>query len=394
MRFKDVLVDEKLKTQLVALADTNRISHAQLFLGKEGTHSFALAIAYAQYICCEDKHDGDSCGKCHSCVMFEKLQHPDLHLIFPNCNALHVKKDSDSKQFTNVFRNFVIANNYHLAYNEWVQELKGKGDNNLLSINIRDCANIISQNSIRSYENGYKIYILWMAEKLHYSAAPKLLKTLEEPENKTLFILLAESSDAILPTILSRTQLVKIPPLKEEVIKQHLIDEEGLNESEAADIAAISEGSFTRARTLAKDNAELHHLLTCYNIFVKSAVSMARLNTGDPQTTLDKVDYPNLIKTIDELVKNGKETQKRFLTYLSNMFRNELLLHQSANTLVKTTGEERTVLGEFIQYFTVKNAGPLNKECDLAIRHIERNVNSAIVFTDLFFKIAQHIAKR
>lgn len=394
MRFKDVLVDEKLKTQLVALADTNRINHAQLFLGKEGTHSFALAIAYAQYICCEDKHDGDSCGKCHSCVMFEKLQHPDLHLIFPNCNALHVKKDSDSKQFTNVFRNFVIANNYHLAYNEWVQELKGKGDNNLLSINIRDCANIISQNSIRSYENGYKIYVLWMAEKLHFSAAPKLLKTLEEPENKTLFILLAENSDNILPTILSRTQLVKIPPLKEEVIKQHLIEDEGLNESEAADIAAISEGSFTKARSLAKDNAELHHLLTCYNIFLKSAVSMARLNVGDKQTTLDKVDYPNLIKMMEDLAKSGKEAQKRFLSYLSQMFRNELLLHQSATALVKTTGEERTVLGEYIQYFTVKNAGLLNNECDLAIRHIDRNVNASIVLTDLFFKIAQHIAKR
>ena len=201
MLFKDVLVDEELKRQLVALADENRISHAQLFLGRNGSHSFALALAFAQYICCTDRHDGDSCGQCHSCKMFEKLQYPDLHLIFPNCTFAEVDKDPDSEKLAGHFRDFVFANDYHLDYNEWVKHLKS--ERKQVVINIRDTANILMQNSIRSYENGYKIYILWMADKIQLAAANKLLKTLEEPESQSLFILIAESSDQMLPTILS-----------------------------------------------------------------------------------------------------------------------------------------------------------------------------------------------
>lgn len=386
MLFKDVLADEQLKKRLAALVDENRISHSQLFLAQRGSHSFALALAYAQYICCEDRHDGDSCGKCHSCIMFEKLQHPDLHLIFPNCTALHVKKDPESKAFMNEFRQFVLSSNYHLDYDEWTRVLKS--ERKQISINIRDCADIIAQNNTRSYENGYKIYILWMAEKLSYDAAPKLLKTLEEPESKTLFILLAENSVEILPTILSRTQLVKVPPLKEEVIREHLVEDDGLNPAEAADIAAISEGSYTKALMLAKDSDQLHHKLTQYNIFMQCVVAHAR------QESLEKINFPRYLDLIAALTKEGHEEQKRFIAYISRMFRNELLLHQKTPSLVKSTGEERKVLGDFIQYFTVKNAAPLNKECDLALYHIERNVNPTLVFTDFFFKISKLLSNR
>ena len=386
MRFKDVLVDETLKKRLAKLVDENRISHAQLFLGKAGSHSFALAVAYAQYICCEDKHDGDSCGKCHSCVMFEKLQHPDLHLVFPNCTTKEVPKDSDSKLLTNQFRDFVFANDYHIDLNEWIRELKG--DNKQVGINIRDCANIIAQNNIRAYENGYKIYILWMAEKLNHTAAPKLLKTLEEPENKTLFILLAESSDMILPTILSRTQLVKIPPLPESVIKEQLIEKEQLDEKEAADIAAISEGDYIKARHLMTDNSELHHLLLHYNIFMKSVTALVR------HADLGKVDYAGLQKTFKEVMDDGRDAQKQFFRYVSRMFRNELLLNKQSSALVKSTAEEFKVLDEFHSFFTIKNAAPLLKLCNDAIYHIERNVNSQLVFTDFYFQVAQALTNK
>ncbi len=386
MQFKDVMVNETLKKRLVSLVDENRISHAQLFLGKNGTHNFALAVAYAQYVCCEDRHDGDSCGKCHSCVMFEKLQHPDLHLIFPNCIAKSVKKDPESDLFAQDFREFVFNNNYHIDFDDWVKELKS--DNKVISINIRDCASIIRKNSVRSHENGYKVYILWMAEKLYHAAAPKLLKTLEEPENKTLFILLAESSDAILPTILSRTQLVKIPPLPEEVIRQHLIDEECMSEQEAADIAAISENNYIKALKLKGENAELHKFHKYYSLFVKSATSFVQ--TGN----LNDVEYFSVQNAIKDISKNGKDFQRNLMLYFSRMFRNELLINQKGKALVKATAEELKTLESFQQFFTIKNAMPLYNECNKAALHLERNVNVLMVFTDFYFKIAQNFAKR
>lgn len=386
MQFKDVMVDESLKRHLATLADENRISHAQLFLGKNGTHNFALAVAFAQYICCEDPHDGDSCGKCHSCRMFEKLQHPDLHLIFPNCIARSVKKDPESDLFAQDFRNFVFEHNYHIDFNDWVKELKS--ENKVVAINIRDCASIIRKNSTRAHENGYKIYIVWMAEKLHHTAAPKLLKTLEEPENKTLFLLLAESTDAILPTILSRTQLVKIPPVPEEVIKQHLMDEEHLDEEEAADIAAISENNYAKALSLKNESLELHQFHKYFTAFVKSASTYVQ--TGN----LEQMNYPEIQDIIKEISKSSKDFQKNLMRYFSRMFRNELLVNQKDNSLVKATADEYKTLEAYAPFFTLKNAQPLYNECNKASYHLERNANTMLVFTDFYFKLAQFFAKK
>ncbi|MEG2070717.1 MAG: DNA polymerase III subunit delta, partial [Bacteroidales bacterium] len=255
MLFKDVLVDQALKQQLINLIKEKRISHAQLFLGQAGSHTFALAVAYAQYLCCENRGENDSCGVCPSCIKFEKLSHPDFHLIFPNCITKSVKKDPDSKQFSQEFKDFVLEHQYHLDIHDWLDHLGG--ENKQASINIRDCANIINQNSIRSYEGGYKIYILWMVERLYHAAAPKLLKTLEEPENKTLFILIAESSDKILSTILSRTQLIKLPRLSVETIQKQLVSDFNISSDTAHDIAEISEGNYHKAITLYQNNSDM-----------------------------------------------------------------------------------------------------------------------------------------
>ncbi|MBQ4356082.1 MAG: hypothetical protein II757_05415 [Bacteroidales bacterium] len=387
MLLKDVLVDEGLKRQLTTLADENRISHAQLFLGKSGSHSFALALAYAQYICCTDRHDGDSCGHCHSCVMFEKLQHPDLHLIFPNCTYGEVKKDPDSQKLANYFREFAFANRFHLDYSEWVKWLKS--ENKQVNINIRDCAYIVGQNSMRSYENGYKIYILWMADKIQTAAANKLLKTLEEPESQSLFILLAESSDQILPTILSRTQLVKIPPISEENIKQHLIDEEHLSAEKAADIAAIAEGSYLKALRISQEDSSLHHLLTTYNLLMKSLTAYLH-----DKRDYARIDYLKVSSMLTDIAKDGKEAQRTLLNYLSRMFRNELLLNTGQSALVKATADEWKVLDEHRQFFTVKNAALLLNDCNQALYHVERNINAGILFTDFYFKLLLDLSKK
>jgi DNA polymerase-3 subunit delta' len=259
MLFKNVLVDPVLKQRLIALVKENRISHAQLFLSQAGAHSFALAVAYAQYICCSNRQEDDSCGACPSCAKFEKLAHPDLHFVFPNFITKQVKKDPDSRQFAQEFRDFVLAKNYHIDIEDWLSELEG--ENKQATINIRDCSNIIQQNSIQSYEGGHKIFIFWCLDRLYHAAAPKLLKTLEEPEKNTLFILLTENSDKILPTILSRTQLVKIPPLSKKIIAQQLVTDFSISEQKAADIAEISESNYIKAIKLKENNSELKEML-------------------------------------------------------------------------------------------------------------------------------------
>lgn len=385
MLFKNVLVDENLKRQLISLVKNNRISHAQLFLGQEGSHVFALAVAYAQYICCENPKEDDSCGVCPSCVKFSKLSHPDFHLIFPNCITKNVKKDPDSNQFAQEFKDFVFRKSYHISLEEWLKELGG--ENKQASINIRDCSNIINQNNIRSFEGGYKIYLVWMVERLYHAAAPKLLKTLEEPENKTLFILISENSDKILATILSRTQLIKIPPVSEENVKKQLMAEYNSPEEVAEDIAAISEGNYIRAVDLFLEKGELDLMLNYFELMFRSMIDYSRTPNNYAQ-----IKFLEVQSMFSEIISKGRESQKFFISFILRMVRNILMMHANNDVLVKATETESRLIAYFKSFITLKNAYFILNECNLAIYHIERNGNSALIFSDLYLKIAQHLA--
>jgi len=381
MLFKNVLVSQTLKNQLVSLVKENRISHAQLFLSQAGTHSFALAVAYAQYICCQDRKEDDSCGVCPSCAKFEKLAHPDLHFVFPNCITKSVKKDPDSKLFAQEFRDFVFSKNYHIDVEDWLSELGG--ENKQATINIRDCSNIIQQNSIQSYEGGYKIFIFWCLDRLYHTAAPKLLKTLEEPEKNTLFILLTENPDKILPTILSRTQLVKIPPLDHNTIAQQLVKDFGLTMQKAEDIAEISEGSYVKAINLSKESNELREMLHHFETLFASMSALK--NYASPK----QVNFFGVQDIIASIVNKGREEQKAFLHFSSRMLRNILMLGSQNENVVRATAEEKKVMGYFTKAITLKNAPSILQECNQALYHIERNGNSTLVFTDFYLKISR-----
>jgi len=381
MLFNTVLVSKTLKNQLVSLVKENRISHAQLFLSQSGTHSFALAVAYAQYICCVDRKEDDSCGVCPSCAKFEKLAHPDLHFVFPNCINNTVKKDPDSRQFAQEFRDFVFAKNYHIDIEDWLAELGG--ENKQAFIKNKDCSNIIQQNSIQSYEGGYKIFIIWCIDKLFHDAAPKLLKTLEEPEKNTLFILLTENPERILPTILSRTQLVKIPPLEQEVIAQQLVKDFGTAPQKAADIAEISEGSYVKAINLHENSSELRDMLKKFEVLFTGMSALK--NNASPQ----QLNYFAVQEVIASIVDLGREEQKSFLRFVSRMIRNILMLGSQNENLVKATTEEKKLLNIFTKTISLKNAQPILQECNQALYHVERNGNSTLVFTDFYLKVSK-----
>jgi DNA polymerase-3 subunit delta' len=381
MLFKSILVAPVLKNQLISLVKENRISHAQLFLSQAGTHSFALAVAYAQYICCQDRKEDDSCGVCPSCAKFEKLAHPDLHFVFPNCITKTVKKDPDSRQFAQEFRNFVFSKKYHIDIEDWLSELGG--ENKQATINIRDCSNIIQQNSIQSYEGGYKVFIFWCLDRLYHAAAPKLLKTLEEPEQNTLFILLTENSDVILSTILSRTQLVKIPPLTQDTIAQQLVNDFGMAQQKAADIAEISEGNYVKAIHLHENSSDLRDMLQKFEILFTSMSALK--NHASPQ----QINYFAVQNIIASIVDLGREEQKSFLRFISRMIRNILMLGSQNEYLVKATSEEKKLLNIFTKTISLKNAQSILQECNQALFHIERNGNSTLVFTDFYLKVSR-----
>lgn len=384
MLFKDVLVDPQLKKQILKQVHENRISHAQFFLAQSGSHAFALAITLAQYLSCEHPSDDDSCGSCPSCLQFEKLAHPDLHIYFPNCITKSVKKDPESQLFAQQFREFVFKHNYHIDIQDWLKELDG--ENKQASINIRDCSHIINQNSTRSYAGGYKTYILWNVDRLYHAAAPKLLKTLEEPESSSLFILISEKPDMILSTILSRTQLVKIPRLTNDLIASELQKQfPDLDATHAMDIAILSEGDYNKALKIHEDNSDLQSMLDAFTLVMSSAVAFAK------GQTLNTVRYAEVQNCFDEISKQGREYQKQFLLFMLRMLRNVLMANQGHLSVIKATENELSAIHVFKENLNLKHISLITDECNKALYHIGRNGNSSLIFTDLYFKIASAI---
>ena len=380
MQFKDVLVSPKLKEQLLNQVHEHRISHAQFFLAQPGSHAFALAVALAQYLCCEHPTDTDSCGTCPSCVQFSKLSHPDLHIYFPNCTTKTIKKDPDSIQLAQEFKDYVIENQYHIDMQDWLGVLAG--ENKQPSINIRDCSHIINQNSMRSYMGGYKTYILWSVDRLHHAAAPKLLKTLEEPDGKSLFILISEKPDQILSTILSRTQLVKIPKLTDEELQTALQDAiPDMDEATARDITAIADGDYNKALQIYRNNAEQRDMIDTFYVMMTSIVAFAN------QRPAEEINYAHVQELFGEIVSQGREKQKAFVNITLRMLRNLLMHNTGANALVKVTDQESDILSSFPK-LNLKQLTKMTEECNKALYHIGRNGNTALIFTDLYFKMA------
>lgn len=382
MLFKDVLVDSELKQKLIDLARQGRAAHAQFFLSQPGSHALALAIAYGQYLCCENPGEHDSCGECPSCKQFAKLSHPDLHLYFPNCTTKSVKKDPDSSQFINEFRDFVLKNDFHVDINGWLNVLEG--ENKQASINIRDCSDILRHNNTRSHQDGYKIYVLWCMDRLYHTAAPKLLKTLEEPEPNSVFLLISEEPDKILNTILSRTQLVKIPRLTDADIAQKLqLTYPDLTPEEASDIAILADGNYNKAIHIVTDNEDQRVMLQQFEEVFDSITALAQ------NKPLASVQYDQAQAVLTEVVGKGREYQKQYLQLMLRMLRNILMLNTNNPQMLKVTHQEQSVLDKYRGILHLKQVSSMTTLCNEALYHIARNGNTSLILTDLYFNLVK-----
>lgn len=382
MQFSSVLGQEHLKNHLTQSADNGRIPHAQLFVGPEGSGTLPMAIAYAQYILCGNKNSENQGGSDACNLKFQNLSHPDLHFAFPVATTDKIKSHPVSNLFMQEWRQLLKEQPYGNLF-DWYRTLGI--DNKQGQIGVDEALNIVKSLSLKSYEGGYKIMVIWMAERMNSSAANKLLKLIEEPPAKTVFILIAEDEGQIINTIRSRCQVLHFPPLSEIVIAEALKKNYQLDEATAINIARQSNGNYNKACDLVYQDSEDIQFEEWFVFWIRSAFKAK----GNKNAIHD------LISWSEKVAKTGRETQKQFLQFCINFFRQALLMNYNASPLVflepKTKGFK---LENFAPFVHEGNIMDISHELEDAIYHIERNGNSKIILTDLSIKLTRLLHKK
>ncbi len=371
MLFSQIVGHEDIKAKLIQSVKENRVAHAQLFLGQEGTGKFALAIAYAQYVNCTNKGETDSCGVCPSCRKYNTLAHPDLHFVFPNTTNKNVKKDPESDLFLTEWREYLEKCECYADLSSWYNALDV--ENKQGSINVRDAATIMRKLNLKSYEAEYKVAIIWMAEKLNIQAANKLLKLLEEPSEKTLFILVSENQDEILMTIRSRTVLMKIPKLSFDEVQNALVKRYHCDYNAARNAAALANGNWILAQRFLNEQEDEKLYFQCFQKWMRYCFRFS---------ASELIDFiANDIKPL------GREKQKEFLAYGLNFFHNALLMNNGLRDNVMLPDDEKAFLNNFAPFISNNNIDMITELFEESINQIERNGNASIIFMDNSFKI-------
>ena len=377
MQFKDVIGQSAIKQRLIASVRENHVSHAQLFLGPAGSGKLPLALAYAQYILCPNRTEADSCGTCPTCQKMQKLVHPDLHFVVPTATTKKVKKDPEFDLFMEEWREYVIQNQGYVDTSSWYTFLDVENKQGYMSV--RDAASLLRKLSMKSYEGEYKIAIIWMAEKMRVDTANKLLKLLEEPPEKTIFLLIAEDQEELLATIKSRTALVKIPAIGLDSIEAALKSRLGCEERQAHNAAMISEGNWITACHSVQDSDEHKYFFTTFQQWMRLCFRSAYS---------ELIDFSGNIKTL------GREKQKELLNYGLRIIRNALLFNNNLADIVMLPDDEKKFNANFAPFVNPANLMQIADLFEEAIRHIERNGNAQIVFTDVSFKMVSLLKKK
>ncbi|MCB0736741.1 MAG: hypothetical protein KDC92_04450 [Bacteroidetes bacterium] len=372
MQFKDVIGQETIKQKLIDSVNTGRIHHAQLFLGDSGHGSLALALAYAQYINCENRTQNDSCGECGNCQKMYKLIHPDVHFSFPIVATKKKAEDQDpNTDFYTQWRTYMQETAYP-AYREWITKI-GK-ENQQGNIPVAEARSIIRKLSLKSYQGGYKVLIMWLPEFLGIEGNV-LLKVLEEPTPKTIFLLVAEDESKILNTILSRCQILRIPRIKEDQLATALEKVIHAEPEKAQQAASLAEGSFRRALDIFHSGED--------NYFEQFS---------DWMRSCFRFDTAALLTWANSIAGMGRENIKNFLIYSLGVFRDSLLIKQGVENLATLRGDQLIWAREkfapnISEDGVIKIVGEINE----AHYHIERNSNPKIVMFDLSLTVGKNI---
>jgi len=364
LQFKDVIGQENIKRYLLKSAQNDQVSHAQLFLGAEGSGNLGLAIAYAQYLQCRNRGAKDACGTCRSCIKANKLMHPDIHFSYPT-----VGSKAQSTHFLKEWRAALGEQPYMNVY-QWLQYIKA--ENKQGNITREECEAIIRKLSLRAYESVYKVLIIWMPEYLG-KEGNRLLKLIEEPPANTVFLLIAENSNLILNTILSRTQQLRIYRLPDSEIAEALVERHQISENAARQVAVLAEGNYNKALDLLSnsnnDNQEL--LIRWLGVCLSNQAGV-------------------LLQWVEEIAKLGRENQKNFIKYALYFLRQCFLLKLGQTKANALDNEELQFAQQLMEKMTLEHFEAIIQLLDNASYHIERNANPKILFLHLSIQIAEH----
>lgn len=382
MLFTEILGQEHIKSHLTKSASSARIPHAQLFIGPEGSGTLPMAIAYAQYILCANTGSENTNGNEACNLKFRNQSHPDLHFVFPVSSNNEVKSHPVSANFLKSWREFVEETPYGSLF-DWYKKIDIQ--NKQGQIGVDEALEIVKSLSLKAYEGGYKVMIIWMADKMNTATANKLLKLLEEPPEKTVFILIAESQDDILQTILSRCQVLNFGPLGEKAIIDALVSRENIELKAAQKIAHQAQGNYNKALHLLHKTDDNQPFEEWFVMWVRAAFRAK----GNAAAIQDLIAWSEAIAGI------GREAQKQFLNFCIDMFRQALLLNYNAKELVfMEPTVEKFKLENFAPFVNGNNINEIFKELSDALYHIERNGNAKIILTDLSIKLTRLIHKK
>lgn len=392
MQFEKIIGQKPVKENLVKLVQQNRLSHALLFLGKEGSGALSLALAFAQFVVCDvvngkskketapslfgdeapatiqpltNENIIDSCGTCPACIKASQLIHPDIHFSYP----VIPKKTGDkpvSVDYIKEWREFISIHPYGNVF-DWLQFIGA--ENKQGNITAEECNDINRKISLKSFESEYKILIIWMPEYLTKNGN-KLLKLIEEPPPNTLFILVAENEEQILPTILSRTQLIKIPSLSNADIETALVIRASVKTEKAQQIAAISEGNYREALHL------LQHEEDDWQAILRDWLNL-----------IIKKNLPGQVKWIDDMSKQGREKQKQFLKYFNHLLETAIRVNIMGNPNSTESNNEVEFAQKINKFCGIGQQEAIVKELDKASYYIERNANGKMLFHALTIKL-------
>ena len=367
MFFRDIIGQDEAKQRLIREAKEGKIAHARLFCGPEGIGKLPLAIAYARYLSCQNPGVDDACGTCPNCMKYNKLAHPDLHFVFP---VIKIKsKDTVSDDFLSEWRELLSQTPY-FNLNMWLKEMGA--ENQQAQIYVKESDEIIRKLNLKSSQGGYKIMIIWLPEKMNVECSNKLLKLLEEPPSQTIFLLVSEEPEMLLTTIQSRTQRFNLYGIEEKQIAQKLIQQYGILEQDAIDIAHRCEGNFLKA-------LETIHLNEENQLFFEMFVSLMRLS------------YQRKIREMKQwsetMASMGRERQKQFLQYSQRMIRENFIYNFHESSITFLNEKERHFSSRFAPFVNERNVIGIMNELSEAQRHIEQNVNARMVFFDFSLKM-------
>ncbi len=369
MLFSEIIGFNETKEKLIEAVNKDFVAHAQLFLGNEGSPNLPLALAYATYLNCEQRLLNDACGTCASCIKMNKYIHPDFHFAFPVSSTKAVaSKDAISRSFLKEWRQFLLESPHGNA-RDW--SLAFGGENKQLNISRAESREILKSLTLKAFEAKYKIMLIWLPEFMHVASANAILKILEEPPEKTVFLLVSDNSEKLLTTILSRTQIVKIRTFNDEELKQ-ILGNEDADEKSIEQVIRLSDGNLNTALSLLNqldnDNQEMfgEWMRYCY-----------------------MHDFTNLVNYSELFQKMTKEEQKALLQYGLQMMRETMVATVGPEKIMRSQGNEKVFVDNFSKVLPFVKTEQIVNFFNTSFFHLERNANAKILFLDLSLRIAR-----